>query len=182
VHWWLTNRSPGTFLILLTDGQIAWDDATGDFDWAATTALPAQLARVFGDEPLYSEFRWARAVDQLSPRHLQFRAAILALAATLLGRSKDELDGDDVRQHRVTRRLTGAAMAVLALLTAAAGSAAYIAVQQRNVAAQRFADLCKALSESQVLADSANHGSVYHFKSEYYAIKDDCGALGYEPW
>src|SRR5215207_1180534 len=27
VEWWLSNRSPQTFLILLTEGDIAWDVA-----------------------------------------------------------------------------------------------------------------------------------------------------------
>jgi hypothetical protein len=160
VHWWLTNRASNTFLIVLTDGRIGWHEAKNDFDWANTTALPPQLAKAFS----------------------QFRAAILEMAATLLDRSKDELDGDDVRQHRRTRRLAWSGVAILAVLFFVAASAGYIALQQRNVAMQRFADLCKALSESQVLSDASNHGSVYHFQSEYAAIKDQCTELGYQPW
>jgi geranylgeranyl pyrophosphate synthase len=169
-------------LIVLTDGQIGWHEAKNDFDWANTTALPPQLAKAFAEEPLYTDLRWARTIDQLSLRHSQFRAAILEMAATLLDRSKDELDGDDVRQHRRTRRLAWSGVAILAVLFFVAASAGYIALQQRNVAMQRFADLCKALSESQVLSDASNHGSVYHFQSEYAAIKDQCTELGYQPW
>src|SRR5574337_1383489 len=182
VDWWIQNRGTKTFLILLTDGQIVWSETARDFDWARTTALPPQLVKSFPEEPLYSDLRWARTVNQLSPRHSQFRSVILDVAATLLGRSKDELDGDDVRQHRIVRQLTMLMIAVLSALVLAAGSAAYVAKQQRDLARERFANLCKALSESQVLADAANHGSVYHFRSEYAAIKDDCTALGYEPW
>src|SRR5678816_2269927 len=32
IAWWLSNRSPQTFLILLTDGQIAWSSAAADWD------------------------------------------------------------------------------------------------------------------------------------------------------
>jgi TIR domain len=182
VAWWLGHREPRTFLILLTDGDIAWDEAARDFDWTRTTAVPAQLAGAFREEPLYSDLRWASSSDQLSLRHVRFRAAVLDIAATLLARPKDELDGDDVRQHRITRRIAWSAVAALVLLTLFATAGATIAVQQRNLAVERMAGLCKALSESQVLADAANHGSVYYFQSEYAAIKDQCTQAGYEAW
>jgi hypothetical protein len=169
-------------LILLTDGEITWNQTKGDFDWEKTTALPPRLAKAFAEEPLHVDLRWARTIDQLSLRHSQFRAAILDMAATLLDRSKDELDGDDVRQHRTTRRLAWSVAAVLTVLFFVAASAGFVAWQQKNIAVQRFADLCKALSESQVLSDASNHGSVYHFQSEYAAIKDQCTELGYQPW
>ncbi|HEV3471234.1 MAG TPA: TIR domain-containing protein, partial [Pyrinomonadaceae bacterium] len=137
VDWWLTQRSAQTFLILLTDGQIAWDGAARDFDWAATTALPARLSKAFAEEPLYIDLRWAKRGEQLSARHSQFRAAILEVAATLLNRPKDELDGEDVRQYRRTKRIAWAGVAALAGLLAAALLAAYLATQQRDLAVSR---------------------------------------------
>ena len=137
VDWWLKNRSWQNFLILLTDGNIVWDGAKQDLDWAVTSALPRQLANVFAEEPLYTDLRWARTVDQLSSRHSQFRAAILELAATLLNRPKDELDGDDVRQYRRTRRMAWSAVAGLAALFIAASLAAYLATQQSKLATSR---------------------------------------------
>ena len=114
VDWWLTNRSAQTFLILLTEGEIVWDEAKGEFDWTVTTALPTQLSKVFTEEPLYTDLRWARTVDQLSVRHSQFRGAILEVASTVLKRPKDGLDGDDVQQYRKTRRLAWSGVAALA--------------------------------------------------------------------
>ena len=104
VAWWLKNRSYQSFLIMLTEGEIAWDDAQKDLDWATTTAMPSQASKVFAEEPLYTDLRWARTVDHLSLRHAQFRTALLDLAATLLNRAKDELDGDDVHAIRLVRR------------------------------------------------------------------------------
>ncbi len=134
VDWWLTNRSWQSFLIVLTDGAIAWDGVKQDLNWAVTTALPQQVASVFAEEPLYTDIRWARTVDQLSSRHSQFRAAILELAATLLNRPKDELDGEDVRQYRRTRRIAWAGVTALAALFVAALLAAYFATQQSLLA------------------------------------------------
>jgi len=182
VAWWLTNRSAQTFLILLTEGEIVWDEAKGEFDWTVTTALPTQLSKVFTEEPLYTDLRWARTVDQLSVRHSQFRAAILEVASTLLERPKDELDGDDVQQYRKTRRLAWSGVAALAALFVAAVIAAYLATQQRNLAVQRLADLCKSLDEAQVLSDSSNHGSVYYFRSEFAEIAEQCKKVNYQTW
>ena len=182
VAWWLTHRSAQTFLILLTEGEILWDEAKAEFDWTVTTALPTQLSKQFTEEPLYTDLRWARTVDQLSVRHSQFRGAILEVASTLLKRPKDELDGDDVQQYRKTRRLAWSGVAALAALFVAAVIAAYLATQQRNLALERLADLCKSLDEAQVLSDSSNHGSVYYFRSEFAEIVEQCKKVNYQTW
>jgi WD40 repeat protein len=137
VDWWLSNRSSKSFLILLTEGRIVWDAAGKDFDWSATTALPGRLSNAFPEEPLYTELAWARTSDHLSLRHSQFRGAILDLAATLLHRPKDELDGEDVRQFRKTRRILWFGIVTLAVLLLTATIAAYVATQQRDLALSR---------------------------------------------
>src|SRR5688572_21113224 len=40
IEHWLTHRPLTRILIALTDGTIIWDNATNDFNWTATTALP----------------------------------------------------------------------------------------------------------------------------------------------
>ena len=137
IVWWTENRRTDRLLIVLTDGELAWDEAAKDFDWQRTSAVPGLLKGRFAGEPLYVDLRWARGENDLSLRHSQFRAAILDIAAPLHGRPKDELDGDDVRQHRRTWRLAWSAGAGLALLAAAATASAVIAVQQRNEAELR---------------------------------------------
>ena len=137
VSWWLTNRSQQSFLILLSDGEIVWDNANQDLNWTTTTALPRQLSKAFAEEPLYTDLRWARSVDQLSPRNAQFRTVLLDLAATLLNRPKDELDGDDIRQYRRTRRIAWSGVIVLLVLFVAALLAAYFATQQSMLATAR---------------------------------------------
>src|SRR5215204_1511608 len=100
LNWWLDHRTSHKILILLSEGELHWDDRAQDFDWNRTTAVPNMLRGQFTDEPLYVDLRWARAEENLSLRHLQFRGAILDVAAPLHGKAKDELDGEDVRQHR----------------------------------------------------------------------------------
>src|SRR3954451_9050699 len=57
VAYWLQHKSLSTLLIVLTEGELAWDDAVGDFDWRRTTAFPSSLRGVFTDEPRYVDLR-----------------------------------------------------------------------------------------------------------------------------
>ena len=102
---WCAARSAADILLVLTDGQIVWDAATGDFDWTQTTALPRCLANQFPHEPLYVDVRWAHAEQHLSRRDPRFLDAVAALSSALRGVSKDELIGREVREHRRTKRL-----------------------------------------------------------------------------
>jgi WD40 repeat protein len=70
-------------------------------------------------------------------RHGRFRDAVAELAATLHGRPKDEIAGEDIRQHRRTRQITWGAVTVLFLLAVGLAIAAWIAVGQRNEAELR---------------------------------------------
>jgi YD repeat-containing protein len=137
IGWWLERRSPATLLIVLSDGDLRWDGAVNDFDWQTTTALPALARGAFGEEPLFVDLRWARNTTDLSIRHTGFRGAVLDLAAAISRRSKDELDGEDVRQNRIVRRLTWSAGSLLVVLTVLALSAAVFAMRQRNEAIQQ---------------------------------------------
>ena len=137
IRWWLSHRAWDKMLIVLSEGDLLWDEGAADFDWAGTTALGKYMSRQLSGEPLYVDLRWAKSVDHLSLRHSQFRAAILDLAAPLYGRPKDELDGEDVRQHRRTRRLAWGASFALIILTVAAFLAAGIAVRQAHIADER---------------------------------------------
>jgi WD40 repeat protein len=137
VEWWLTSRDTATMLIVLTGGEVIWSSELRDFDRSSSSAVPAVLFAKLPEEPLYVDLRWARNDDQLSLRNSRFRAAILDLAATLHGTPKDELDGNDVREHRRTRRIAWTAAVSLVLLTIAALVAATVAVRQRNIARSR---------------------------------------------
>ena len=137
VGWWLEKRPVEKMLILITDGELVWDEAAGDFDWRRTTALPGNLRGRFKEEPLYVDFRWAKTVDNLSLRHSQFRGAVLDIAAPLHGKPKDELDGEDVRQNRRVKRLTWSVVITLGILVVGLGFATYYAFNQRNIAFSR---------------------------------------------
>lgn len=97
-------------LILLCDGDIVWNAAAGDFDWARTTALPPAFKRAFDSEPLFCDLRSLIADGQpLTLRQTAFRDRLAEIVAPLDGRSKDEIVG---RHVAVRRRLMAAAMVI----------------------------------------------------------------------
>jgi WD40 repeat protein len=137
VAWWLEHKSPQTLLIALTDGKIVRHPGATDFDWEATDALPPTLQGVFVENPLWVDFRWAKGQEHLSTKHPEFQNALAALAAPLRNIPKENLIGEDVRQHRRALLLARGASVVLVLLLIAAIGAAFLAVRNQAEAEQQ---------------------------------------------
>ncbi len=148
--FWCTHKSPSTLLIALTDGSIAWDETRSDFDWAHSNAVPETLRARVPEEPRWIDLRWVRQHEDVSLRHPRFRESVAELAAPIHGRPKDDLVGDDVRQHRRTVRLARLAVGGLVFLFVVAALAAVLAVRQRD-AVRRERDL----TASRLLAAQA---------------------------
>jgi len=160
VDHWLTaspmakaGKAVDHYLIILTDGDVVWDTRAGDFNWVQTTALPRQLSRAFAEEPLFVDMRAVKDENDLSLHNSQFRNQIADLAATIHGRPKDELIGEDVRIVRRNRRLAWSAGIGLAALAIAASIMAYVATVQRDAARSRES---AALATSQLAVDPHN--------------------------
>ena len=152
LEWWITHRPVSRLLIVVTDGELKWDQNGKDFDWELTNALPPELRGRFEHEPLYVDLRWAKAEgeDVLSLRHSRFRSAVLDVAAALLNTSKDLLDGSDVRQYRRNRIAAGTAVMVCLTLGLIAGWQSLVAREQlaEITAALTAADLRSATSKA----------------------------------
>ena len=137
VQWWLQNRSVEKLLLCLTDGVIAWDNPHADFDWDKTSAIPASVKGAFSAEPLYADFRAARSSGKFADSDPQYRAALLDIAAPLMGRPKDELDSEDIRLHRRARRTAIAAVSFIVILGIIAAAAGKVARDRQLIAASR---------------------------------------------
>ncbi len=140
VAWWLANKSPQRLLVVLTEGEFAWDEDTEHGD-GATAALPPALRGAFVEDPRWVDLRWLHDVDQVEQSNPRLRECVADIAAAVREVPKDELVGEHIRQHRRTMRLARGAVTTLALLLIAATVAAVIqqraAVQQRDVAVSR---------------------------------------------
>jgi hypothetical protein len=132
LDWWLQRHGMERLLIVLTDGDLVWQRGGAGLDGARTTALPVALHARFGQEPLWVDLRGTRGVESLNHRDARLRAGLLDLSAAIRNLPKDQLDGDDVRQQRRTRRLAAAAVATIAVAAALATWQAVEATQQRN--------------------------------------------------
>jgi WD40 repeat protein len=150
IEHWVAMKPADRILPVVTGGEWRWDPSRGDFA-EDSTAVPSALRGVFAEEPLFLDLRWAREDQHLSLRHSRFRDAVAQLAAPMHGVSKDDLEGEDVRQHRTAQRLRAAAVTavvVLGLMTSLSGAfavrsagkataAAAEALRQQRVAAKQ---------------------------------------------
>lgn len=158
IEWWLVNRSASTMFVLLTEGELAWDETAGDFDWSCTTCLPREVltGRLRG-EPLWVDLRWTRTQprDALSLRNARFRSAVLDVAAPLHGKDKDALDGEDVRAFARLQRVRRGAIAGLSTLTFLAVGLAYVAGVQRDEAVKQntFAQAGRLAAQADLLRE-----------------------------
>jgi hypothetical protein len=150
VDEWLRDADPRRLLLVLTEGDLRWDTVAHDFDWTAKPPLPAPLRGVFNEEPRYIDLRWVRREEHLSLRNPHLREALADLAAPIRSRLKDDLFGEDVRQHRRAMWLARGAVATLTSLAVVATVLAILAVQGRN-----RANAQAALATSRALAAEA---------------------------
>ncbi len=133
VEYWVENKDPDRIIPVLTDGDFAY--ANGH---VVSDAAPPALRGAFSDEPRWVDLRFARTEEQLDLNNASFRAAIADIASPIRGVPKDELESEEVRQHRRTIRTAWAGVLAVLLLAVLAGGAAIYAVGQSNEAsAQR---------------------------------------------
>ncbi|WP_433794771.1 TIR domain-containing protein [Actinoplanes sp. CA-252034] len=154
IEHWVATKSAARILPVVTDGEWRWDRDTRDFD-ESSTAVPPALRGVFDEEPLHLDLRWARDDRHLTLRHSRFRDAIAQLAAPMHGVTKDDLEGEDVRQHRRAGRLRWAAVTSLALLALLASVTGVFAVHNADQANASAMEAVRQQQEATVQRGSA---------------------------
>jgi len=133
ISHWLATKAVENILPVVTDGTWEWDRTLGDFT-TESSAVPEALRGALADEPRHLDLRWARTETDLDLRNTRFRSSVADLAAPMHGVPKDELEGEDVRQHRRTRRLARAGASALGILVVIAVALGVLALASRNQA------------------------------------------------
>lgn len=191
IEWWLGHRSPETLLVALTGGELVWDDAQGDFDWTRTSAIPDSLRGQLRNEPLYVDLRWAHGRTDVTLRNARFLDAILDLAAPLHGKAKNDLAGEEVRQSRIVRAITGTAAVIFASLalvawyergeaqdqTVRAEQNADLATERQRVAEERLKNLCDSWEVATRFVEDNVPAGIYDIKGRMYEVfhfDDNC--------
>jgi hypothetical protein len=125
---------PRPLAIVLTDGELVWDEQRKSFDPDRSTALPSTLTEVFRSEPLYCDFRWAQKEEFANLSGERYADAVGTIAATLHGIEKSAIVGKDLAEHKKTMRLARAAIVGLTGLSVIALILALFANRQRLTA------------------------------------------------
>jgi hypothetical protein len=152
VEYWLEHKDPDRIIPVVTDGEFRW--AETDIDLESDAAPPA-LYGAFSDEPRWVDLRFARSEEQLDLNNPRFSAAVADVASAIRGVPKDELESEEVRQHRRTVRTALAASAIVLLLALLAGAAALFSLDQRNEAQQSQAEAEAAAAAEELAKEEA---------------------------
>ena len=134
VEYWLEHKSIDKFIIVLTEGDILYDEDANDFDWKVTTALPKNLSEAFKGEPFYVDFRDIGPQEELNLDYPEFRERLVLLAATIHGKSLGDMEGEAAKQHKRTMRIRNAAISILSVLLIIAIGSSIFAVNKKNEA------------------------------------------------
>jgi len=142
VAHWLDHKGTDTLLIALIDGELSWDNTTGDFAATTNAPLPPVLSGRFVGEPKWVDLRAYR--HGADARDSRFIEAGADFAAAIHGVPKEDLLSQEVRQQRRALRM---AWSTAVLLLALAGLAAWqakvaidnerVAIEQRQLAQQQ---------------------------------------------
>lgn len=149
VMHWLDHNSIDTLLIGLTDGELAWDEATGDFAAHEAKPLPSALAGRFPVEPKWVDLRAYR--DGANASNARFADLGANFAAAIRGMPKEDLLSLEVRQQRRALTLAWSAAGSLAVLIALAGWQWWEAESAKRtaLASERVATEQKDVAETQ---------------------------------
>jgi WD40 repeat protein len=138
IAYWKNHRDASRILPVVTAGEFGWThgDVAGD-------AVPEQLRGVFEAEPRWVDLRFARGDEQLDLTNPRFSAAVADIASALRGVPKDELESEEVNQHRRTIRTAWAGAGLIAALAISAVGFG-IASSQNAAEAERQTEIAVA--------------------------------------
>jgi WD40 repeat protein len=147
----LQNNPSEKILLVLTEGELAWDPVTNDFDRSRTTAFPRLGRKIFAEEPLWVDLRDASSAEKLDTANPDFKGAVARLSSALRAIPLDEIVGQDVQQHKRAMRLLWSGIASLSILLSRRSSFGLDAQRQRDRAVQqmRIATLRSLVTEAK---------------------------------
>jgi hypothetical protein len=103
VNTWLAKNGIQRLFILLTDGDIVWDDTAHDFDWDRTDSLPRCVSEHFNTKPSYLDLR--DKISQIKKFKIgdELRDLMMPLLATIDGENLKTFQKTDLRYRKIKR-------------------------------------------------------------------------------
>lgn len=177
---WLETHGGDTIFLVLAAGKLAWRD--GDFSRMETDVLPEPLYGVFKSEPLWVDMTWGRGHEKPAGMPAM-RAAVARLASAILNLSLDEIEGDDVRSHRILNRLRTGAITLLAVLTVCSMVFGVLAeINRRTADRQREIAMQRALAFTSQAAVAGKPSLANAQRAAAHLLAVNTESRGQETW
>ncbi|MET9352613.1 TIR domain-containing protein [Streptomyces sp. NPDC006617] len=153
IAWWLEHKSVHTILLVVTAGQLVWDERRGDWDPERSTALPARLAGKFERQPVWKSVDPRPDGDAGSIPDVD--GVAFGVASVVRGLSEDELRSEGLRDTRRNLRTARIVAAALGCLLLVASTLSVVAVLSRAEATRQRdqAVVQQLITQSSLLAD-----------------------------
>ncbi|MFE2234377.1 TIR domain-containing protein [Streptomyces sp. NPDC059442] len=165
IEWWLEHKTVESILLVVTAGQLVWDERRGDWDPELSTALPAPLSGRFEQQPVWKSVD-LRHVDGDGDLLPVVDGVAFGIASVVRGLSEDELRSEGLRDTRRNLRTAKIVAAVLGLLFLIASTVSVIAMVSR-AEATRQRDRAVA---QQLITQSAQLGTQDPFGARVKAL------------
>ncbi|MFD5280681.1 TIR domain-containing protein [Streptomyces rubrogriseus] len=160
IAWWLEHKSVHTILLVVTAGQLVWDERRGDWDPERSTALPARLAGKFERQPVWKSVDPRPDGDAgFSPDDAGFSPDVdgvaFGVASVVRGLPEDELRSEGLRDTRRNLRTARIVAAALGCLLLVASTLSVVAVLSRAEATRQRdqAVVQQLITQSSLLAE-----------------------------
>ena len=170
IEYWIQHKSIETILIVLTDGEIKWDDEKGKAADHDLNALTPALVKHLKAEPFYVDLRDLNNREQVTTKNPIFYKEVLKLAAQLHNKQPKDLASDELRAQRNWKRIRTAAFIVLFTLLTVSILKTIQANRQRKIALEKTK---VALSNNLIATSSFFNASnsTQAFRMAEYALK-----------
>jgi len=146
-RWFVLGERP--VLIIVLQGEIGWSDMDGDFDWEVTTCLPTVLRGRLKVEPRWLDLRVTRGARD-AEFESKLEAVVADAACEIIGLPKEQLVGEDVRQHRRLALLSRLALAVVTGLFCIASVLGFLAYLKYVESERRLSSAFEMALESLI--------------------------------
>ena len=100
IEYWLETKSLDTILIVLSDGNLYWNNGDNKTINTANNSLPSILNKALKNEPFYVDLLEMRTELDLSLKNPIFKKEVLKLAAQLHGKAPKDFASEEVNTHR----------------------------------------------------------------------------------
>lgn len=106
LEFWLQNKSLDNLIIVITKGELNWDNNNKTFKEIKDNCIHNSLFTVFKQEPFYIDLRQLKSEDDLSLKNSIFNKEVLKIVAALYGKAQKEIAGDEVKTQKRVKQFT----------------------------------------------------------------------------